>query len=181
MTKEITRIKKSETKVPKSLFQAELLLGQIGTDQKRINAIESELKTQIEKLKKEAGKKLNPLVSRRGRMINALFAFANPRKEELTEKVRSVVLGTGIFGWRMSTPRVEIDGSEEDIIAILKDMDQDRFVRVIEELDRQALLAERPSIPRIGYRQNDEFFVVPKMDGRKKKTFTKTIDRENGK
>jgi phage host-nuclease inhibitor protein Gam len=180
MANEITRIKKSNTVVPRSLTQADILLGSLGETQDSINAIERELKAEIDKLKKEALKKLQPLTVRRDNQINALFSFANPRKAELTKKVRSIVLSSGTFGWRMTPPRVEIDCCDEEMIEYLKNSGNEEFVRVIEEIDRQTLLAERPLINGISYKQSDEFFVVPRQTAKKPKTFTKAIDREDG-
>jgi phage host-nuclease inhibitor protein Gam len=123
--------------------------------------------------------KLNPLVVRRSNQITSLFSFANPLKDELTKKVRSIVLPQGTFGWRMTTPRVEMKKSDEQMIAFLKKINQNDYIRVIEEIDRQALLADRPEIAGISYVQNDEFFVIPKQKAKRPKTLTQAIDREN--
>ena len=116
-------------------------------------------------------------MKKRDNQINALFAFAQPRKDELTKNVRSVVLHSGTFGWRMTPPRVELIAADEDMIPAIKDMGGEEFIRVIEEIDRHALLAQRPVIPGITYVQSDEFFVVPNQKSKRKKTFTHTIDR----
>jgi len=178
MSKKVTRIKKTQIEVPSSLTQADILLGKIGNTQNEINEIEKELKEKIADLKAAATKKLDPLVTRRSNQINSLFAFANSRKDELTQKVRSVVLSQGTFGWRMTTPRVEMKKSDEQMIAFLKKIGRDDYIRVIEEIDRQALLADRPKIAGISYLQNDEFFVIPKQKAKRPKTLTQAIDRE---
>ena len=177
MAKAITRIKKSQTHVPSSIAQADILVGELGNTQDKINEIEKELKEKIAGLKAEAEKKLQPLITKRDAQINAMFAFANPRKLQLTKEARSITLGSGVFGWRMTTPRVETVQSDEETIALLKRTDNAEFVRIIEEVDRQALLAKRPVIKGISYVQDDEFFVVPNQKCKKKKTFTHTIDR----
>lgn len=177
MTRAITRIKKSQTAVPCSLSEADVLLGQLGTTQDEINNIEKELKEKIVALKAEAEKKLHPLTVARDGKINALFAFADPRKAQLTQEARSVALSSGVFGWRMTTPRVETEGSDEEIIALLKQTGNGEFIRILEEVDRQALLVKKPIIKGISYAQDDEFFVVPKQRCKKKKTFTHAIDR----
>jgi len=177
MKKTVTRIKKSDTVVPRSIAGADLLLRSIGTTQDEINSIEKELKEKIDALKAEAAKKLQPLNLERDTKINALFAFADPRKAELTRDLRSVTLSSGVFGWRLTTPRVETAQSDEETVSLLKSTGNDEFVRVIEEVDRQALLAKRPIVPGITYEQHDEFFVVPAQKAKKPKTFTHAIDR----
>lgn len=177
MKNTVTRIKKTDTIVPRSLEGAELLMKSLGSTQDEINVIEKDLKEKIETLKAEALKKLQPLTVKRDAKINALFTFADPRKAELTRELRSVTLASGVFGWRLTTPRVETAQSDEETIALLKSTGNVEFVRVIEEVDRQALLAKKPIVPGIAYAQDDEFFVVPKQKCRKKKTFTHAIDR----
>ena len=82
-----------------------------------------------------------------------------------------------MFGWRLTPPRVETDLTDEEAITLLKETDNEAYIRIIEEIDRQALLAERPVIEGIDYVQDDEFFVIPKLEGKKKKTFTHSIDK----
>ena len=177
MKNTVTRIKKTDTIVPRSLEGAELLMKSLGNTQDEINVIEKDLKEKIEALKAEALKKLQPLTVKRDAKINALFTFADPRKAELTRELRSVTLASGVFGWRLTTPRVETAQGDEETIVLLKSTGNVEFVRVIEEVDRQALLAKKPIVPGIAYVQDDEFFVVPKQKCKKKKTFTHAIDR----
>lgn len=176
MEKKVTRIKKSKAVVPGSIAQADFLLGKLGETQDMINEIESNLKKAVDELKTEALKKLAPLVKKRDAQVNSLFAFANPRKTELTFETRSVVLLNGAFGWRWTTPRVETAQNDEAVISFLKMTGNEKFVRVIEELDRQTLLSERPAIDGISYVQDDEFFVVPRQKCKKPKTLTQAID-----
>lgn len=177
MTKKVTRIKKTDAEVPATMIAAGVLLGKLGKTQDSINEIEKELKARMALLKAEAEKRLRPLVTVRDRQVNALFAFANPRKVELTMEKRTIVLSTGSFGWRLTTPRVETEKSDEEIIALLKKLERFEYVRTKEEVDREALLAGRPIIDGISYEQHDEFFVVPKQACKKPKTFTHAIDR----
>ena len=177
MAQAVTRIKKTQTSVPKTLGQADAMLAKLGQTQDAINDIEKDLAAKIAELKTEAVKKLQPLEIQRNSQINALFAFANPRKAELTREARSVELGSGVFGWRWTTPRVETSQSEEETVAWLKETGNDAYIRVVEEVDRQALLADRPVIAGISYMQDDEFFVVPRQKCKKAKTFTHAVDR----
>jgi len=177
MEKAVNRIKKTHTVVPSSIDQAEALLFQIGQTQDEINEVEKDLAKKIADLKAEAAKKLAPLTLERDNQVNALFAFANPQKAELTRETRSVVLASGVFGWRWTTPRVELEKSDVETIAMLKETGNNAFVRVIEEVDRQKLLSERPIIPGIRFLQDDEFFITPKQKQKKPKTLTQAVDR----
>ena len=173
----VTRIKKSQTSVPASLIEADALLLKLGQTQNAINEIKKELKKKIIELKAEAKKKLAPLKLERNNQTNALFAFANSRKAELTREVRTIVLGCGSFGWRRTPPRVATTRSDQETVAWLKENGNEAFVRVVEKVDRRALRAVRPVLPGINYVQNDEFFVVPNQKYEKVEIFTQAVDR----
>ncbi|NTV55451.1 MAG: hypothetical protein HGA16_03045 [Candidatus Moranbacteria bacterium] len=175
--KPVTRVKKTYTAVPETIESANLLLGKLGATQDAINEIERELKERIAELKVEALKNLRPLTTLRDRQVNALFTFANPRKAELTVDAKTIQLGMGKFGWRMTPRRVDTGLSDEELIAFFKRSNLVEYVRTKEEVDRQKLLADQPPILGVAYVQNDEFFVVPNQAAKKPKTFTKAIDR----
>ena len=177
MAKTITRIKKTNTIVPDSIAQADELLGKLSSLQDSINEIEARLRREVAELKAKAKKDLEVLEGKRGVAINALFTFAHPRKAELTKKQRTVNLPCGVFGWRMTPPRVELECGIKDAIAVLKQTGNREFIRIKEEIDREALLEKKPVIEGISYEQNDEFFVVPNQKIDKPKTITRTIDR----
>lgn len=177
MEKNVTRIKKSLTFVPRSLSQADTLLGELGQSQDSINAIEKELADTISALKAKTAEKLGPIAVLRDSQLNSLFAFANQNKGILTQDRRTIKLASGSFGWRWSTPRVEIDGSDIQAIELLKETDNERYIRIVEEVNRQLLLEEQPMIDGISYEQDEEFFAVPKQKGKKAKTLTHAIDR----
>ncbi|TAK96527.1 hypothetical protein EPO05_01545 [Patescibacteria group bacterium] len=177
MEKNVTRIKKSLTFVPRSLSQANTLLGELGATQDTINEIEKALADEIRAIKAKVAKKLGSLVVIRDTQLNSLFAYANQNKGVLTEDRRSIQLTSGTFGWRWSTPRVEIDGTDAETIEMLKETDNERYIRIIEEVNRQLLLEEKPAIDGISYEQDEEFFAVPKQKGKKAKTLTHAIDR----
>lgn len=177
MADTIARIKKTDTVVPNSIGEANVLLGKLGKTQDAINKIEATLKEKIAKLKEDALKKLEPLMIDRDKKVNALFTFAHPRKEELTKEVKSIVLATGTFGWRLTPPSVQSYMNDEEIIQLLKNTGNSKFVRIIEEVNRHLLLEEKPVIAGINYSQSDEFFVVPKQVRKKPKILTHAIDR----
>ncbi|MEI6649827.1 MAG: host-nuclease inhibitor Gam family protein [Candidatus Moraniibacteriota bacterium] len=176
-TKPVTRVKKTYTAVPETIESANILLGKLGTTQDVINEIERGLKEKVAELKAEALKNLRPLMTLRDRQVNALFTFANPRKDELTADAKTVKLGMGKFGWRMTPPRVDTGLTDEELVLLLKRNDLVEYVRTKEEVDRQKLLVDQPLIVGVAYVQNDEFFVAPNQVAKKPKTFTKAIDR----
>jgi phage host-nuclease inhibitor protein Gam len=82
-----------------------------------------------------------------------------------------------------SNPYVELEEGKDDtdIIATLKKKGLTNYIRVTEELDREALLRDRPTVPHVSYVNRDEFFAKPKLskeEGRAEELVcnTETID-----
>lgn len=180
----IKRLKKTFTAIPASVAEAAQYLLSIGSQQREINKIKRETKAEVDKLNAEANKKIEVLKKERDTFFTALFAFAQPRQAELTVSARSVKTDAGTFGWRWTTPMVEIaEGkTDQDIIKTLKRIGLSDYIRVIEEVDREALLRDRPTVPNVSYTQRDEFFAKPKMakeDGRAEELskITEAIDK----
>lgn len=167
----IARIKKTLSYVPASLTEAMTFLTSIGMKQREINRVKREAKQKVEKINNDAKDSVKKLTKERDAFFNALFSFASSRKEELTKVNRSQKGEAGTFGWRWTTPYVDIrEGlSDQDIIENLKKTGQSAYIRIVEELDREAMLRDRPTVSGVSYTQRDEFFAKPKLaqeDGR---------------
>jgi phage host-nuclease inhibitor protein Gam len=167
----ITRIKKSLTYIPSSLSEAIAYLTSIGSKQREINRVKREAKAKIEAINSDVKKTIEVLTKDRDAFFTSLFTFSSTHKKELTKDTRSQKTDAGTFGWRWTTPYVDIaEGvSDEKIIATLKRKGLTDYIRIIEELDREAMLRDRPEVPGVSYSQRDEFFAKPKLakeDGR---------------
>lgn len=177
------RIKKSFTRIPETLREAGRFILEIAERQKRINEAKRDAKKKIDEINKKLAEDVSVLKLSRDTAFNALFAFAQPRKAEFTEELRTVKLPEGSFGWRWTPPAVMVRNglSDADVIAYLKKNGLHHYVRVVEEVDREALLRVRPNLPVISYEQREEFFARPKLakgDGSAEElTRTDAIDR----
>lgn len=160
-----TRLKKSFTAIPQSVAHAAAFLLSIGKEQKKINLAKKRAKEEIDKIKKNLEIELQPYTKERDTFFTALYAFAQRNKEELTAILRSVKTSEGTFGWRWTPPYVEVEegGDDESIIAYLRSHGLNGYVRVKYEIDREALLRDRPDIPGISYQSREEFFAKPKL------------------
>lgn len=160
-----TRIKKTLSYVPASLSEAVTFLVSIGKKQIEINKLKREAKAKIESIKEDTDQKVALLTVDRDNFFTALFSFASARKEELTKVTRSQKTSAGTFGWRWTTPYVDIKEGVEDavIIARLKAKGLTQYIRVIEELDREAMLRDHPEVKDVEYSNRDEFFAKPKL------------------
>ncbi len=163
----IKRLKKTLTAIPASVAEAATYIISIGQKQKEINQVKRDMKKTCD----EAKKAIAGLAKERDQFFVALFGFAQPRKAELTKDLRTQKTFAGTFGWRWTTPYVDLkEGkTDQDILAALKRTGLTQYIRTVEELDREALLRDRPQIVGVAYSQRDEFFAKPKMnkgDGR---------------
>lgn len=163
----IKRLKKTLTAIPASVAEAATYIVSIGEKQKEINRIKRDTKKAVDVAKKT----IEGLAKERNQFFVALFGFAQPRKAELTKDVRTQKTFAGTFGWRWTTPYVDLkEGkSDQDIIAALKRDGLTQYIRTTFELDREAMLRDRPKVAGITYSQRDEFFAKPKLgkgDGR---------------
>jgi phage host-nuclease inhibitor protein Gam len=161
----VNRLKKSFTAIPESVKEAVKYLLSIGEAQKKINAAKRKAKAEVDQIQENLEKEVAPLVTERDRFFTALFAFAQGKKEELTAVLRSVKTKEGTFGWRWTPPsvKVEVEGQDEIVIAYLRAHKLNQYVRVIYQLDREALLRDRPDVPGISYVSTEEFFAKPKL------------------
>lgn len=161
----VTRIKKSFTAVPETLTTALWYLRAIGDKQREINRLKREAKKKIEEISEGMKKEVEILTRDRNNSFTAFYAFASLRKKELTKATRSQKTEAGVFGWRWTTPYVELaEGkTDSDIISTLKKKGLTTYIRVTEEIDREALLRDRPTVSGVSYVNRDEFFVKPKL------------------
>lgn len=164
-SKTVNRIKKSFTAIPENVVHAAKYLLSIGEEQKKINLAKKKAKEAIEKIKQDLETELAPLTKERDTFFTALYTFAQGKKEELTAKLRSVKTEEGVFGWRFTPPYVQVDegGDDDSIIAYLRGNEMMQYVRVKYELDREALLRDRPEVPGVSYETREEFFAKPKL------------------
>ena len=91
--------------------------------------------------------------------------WAEANREALTTngKSKTVKLAAGEFSWRMRPPSVRITG-EGIVVAALKKLGLDRFIRTKEEIDKNAILADPDAVANvkgIALRQGEDFVIKP--------------------
>ena len=87
-------------------------------------------------------------------------------RAELTDggKRKTSAFATGEVRWRMTPPKVTVRNPEA-VLARLREMGAERFIRVAEEVNKEAILAEPGFVdgyvPGVTITQREEFEVVP--------------------
>ena len=151
--------------VPKDLEEAANFLSSIAHEQHQVDKIQADLNEEIGELKTTAMSEVKPYEENISRLVEGLFAFAESRRDELTDagKRKTVRLPTGQFSWRMTPSAVSIRNTEL-VLARLKELKLERFIRTKEEPDKEAMLKEQKvakTVKGVSISQHEEFVVKP--------------------
>ena len=152
--------------VAKNLEQADEFLSEMGQAQQAIDDINAELTAEVEKLKKEAAAKAKIEQDKIDDLLEGLFAFAHPRKAELTAGGPSKTVhmpSGGELRWRTTPSKVNISNTEK-VLATLKSLGLRRFIRQTPTIDKEAMLKEPQvavEIPGVTITQIDMFVAAP--------------------
>jgi phage host-nuclease inhibitor protein Gam len=152
--------------VPQSRDEAADAVCRIGEANREIARIEADMNDKISALKSEGEKASEPHKSKVVELTEGLKTWAEAHRDELTGQGRTKTadLGTGKLMWRLRPPSVRIVGVDR-VIEAIKAMGLDGFLRVKEEVNKEALLAA-PDKARmlagvsIGS-EGEDFFVEP--------------------
>jgi len=158
------------TPAPTTTDEANQSLAKIGELQGKIDVIEIEFAETISRLRRETDIQLDPLKQQLEDLMLGLEFFATGNRVALLETVggrrKTVQLTAGVFGWRLTSAKVAT-GKMSDIALIekLKALGlAEQYVRLREEVDKEALLRDRPVIPGVTYSQKELFFIEPKSE-----------------
>ncbi len=157
--------KKVVIAVPKNLDEAAQFLAQIGKEQRATDKIRSDINTKVEKLQAEAMADVKPYQEKISQLVEGLFAYAEAHRDELTDsgKRKTVKVPTGIFGWRMTPSAVSLRGVKS-ILKSLKSLRLKRFIRIKEEVNKDAMLKEpdlAKTVKGVSISQREEFIAKP--------------------
>ena len=153
-------------RAPQTLEAADQDVHAIGRFDLRIAEINTDLQMDITRLQEEAAKTRQPLEDERVKLHNGVQAYAEANRNALTGgKTKTVKLPSGgELKWRITPPRLKVTGIATRIIATLKRRGLSEFVRVKEELDKEALLGQPNVVKKIRglqIEQREEFVIKP--------------------
>jgi phage host-nuclease inhibitor protein Gam len=129
--------------VPQSLDEAAGVVRAIGDLNRNVARLEADMNDELAKVKERYEALAEPLRAAATGKTEGLKMWAEANRSALTggDKSKTIDLGTGLVKWRLRPPSVRLSRMEE-IIARLKMLGLTRFVRVKEEVNKEALLAE---------------------------------------
>ncbi|HEV2556840.1 MAG TPA: host-nuclease inhibitor Gam family protein [Bosea sp. (in: a-proteobacteria)] len=129
--------------VPQNRDDAARAVREIGDDRRRLARLEADMNDRIAKLKQDYEEKAEPFRERVAASTEGLKMWAEANRTALTggDKTKTVDLGTGEVKWRLRPPSVRIT-KVEDVLSRLRDLGLSRFIRVKEEPNKEAILAD---------------------------------------
>lgn len=152
--------------VPETLAEANNLLMKLGEYERELAATALTLEAAIAGAKDAANVIAGPIEAAHAATVKALEAYATrERKSLLIGTKKSVTLPGGEFGWRTTPGKVSISKvAAATIVDNLKELGLTKYLRVTTEVDREALLKDRPTLAGVRYSKTENFYVKPATD-----------------
>lgn len=168
MNKKATRTKVAAVEhwVPQSRDEVNQAIAELGRHQRERLRIETAMNDEMAKVKARHDGEAKPLGDRIGELTKGLHLWCEANRATLTQdnKVKFHDFATGQVKWRLTPWSVGVQ-KVADVIALLKAKGLKQYVRTKEEVDKDALLANRAavgdSIKGITFKQKEEFAIVP--------------------
>jgi len=162
-----TRIKAKSLPTPQTREEAEALLLRIGALQNAAARIEADMNDALATLKAQYEAEAAPINQEMQEKFQALHAWAEANRETLLKgDAKTAKLATGEIAWRTTPPKVSVRGVKQ-VIETLKKLGLKQFIRIKEEINKEAILADAESrqlageISGITITQQEEFIAKP--------------------
>ena len=129
--------------VPQTMTEANAFIQRIGQAQRERDRIQAEMNDRLADIKAEYEAKAQPFKAEIEERTKGVLTFCEANRDELTRggKVKFHRFPAGEVNWRRRPPKVGIRGVAT-VIERLKALKLTRFLRVKEEINKEAMLAE---------------------------------------
>jgi phage host-nuclease inhibitor protein Gam len=151
--------------VPASREETDAAIRKIGDLQRQRTTLQAAMNDRIAAIKEQFETDAKPLGEAIKVLSKGVQTWSEAHRDELTRdgKTKTVKFGSGEVRWRTRPPSV-IVRSTEKVLAALKSLDLGRFIRRKEEIDKEAILADRNAVngvKGITIDQGEDFVIVP--------------------
>lgn len=164
-----TKTRGANLPVPQSREEAAAAVARIGAVNREIARAETAMNDEIAAIKQAAEAECAPLKEEVAATTEGLKIFAEANRATLTNqnRTKTVDLGTGTISWRTAPPKVKgVPRAKEavaELVKKIKSLGLGQFVRVTEEVNREAMLADperAAKVPGIKIASEGEEFAV---------------------
>jgi phage host-nuclease inhibitor protein Gam len=150
MAKNSTKVKArgANLPVPQTRDEASEAIAEIGRIEREVQRIDADLKDRLAEVKAEFEALAQPLKERREALKEGLLVFCEGRRDELTQggRTKTVVFAAGKVSWKLRPPSVGPIRDAEGVLAALRAAGLTRFIRVKEEVNKEAILDDPGSV-----------------------------------
>ena len=130
--------------VPQDDSEARSAILEVGQAQRKIVRLEAELNDKVAKLKEQYGAKADVHRARVTELTEGLRMFCEANRARLTRdgRVKHHKFDTGEISWRHRPAKVTLKGIDQ-ILERIREAGLTRFIRVKEEINKEAMLEDR--------------------------------------
>ena len=149
MATKTTRIKKAAAthRVPQSKDEVAADIKRIGDLQREQQALVAQMNESIAEITAVAQPKIEELAQKIDALQDGVQSWCEANRDALTHggKTKSADFITGTVGWRQRPPSVNVRGLDV-VLDTLRRLRLDRFIRVKEEVNKEAVLADPEAV-----------------------------------
>ena len=167
MSRPVTRLKTDAVAVPVPQTKEEVIeaIAEIGRQQRERTRIEAAMNDDLAKVREAWERQAAPHLENIRALTTGVQLWCETHRAALTQdgKVKFAHLASGDVKWRMTPPKVVIRAVDV-VLDYLKQAALDRFIRLKEEVNKEAILAEPEAVAHIKgitVTQKEEFIVIP--------------------
>jgi len=151
--------------VPQSHDATVEQIAEIGRLQRERIRISTAMNDEIAVIKQRYEDQAQPLGQQIKELSEGVQIWCEANRNQLTQggKVKFALLASGKINWRMRPPKVGLRG-KDTIIDACKKLGLQRFLRVAEDINKEAMLAEpeiAATIQGVSITQGEDFVVTP--------------------
>lgn len=158
-----TRIKAATTEAPQTREETQTWIKDLGDVQRELARQTTAMNDEIGVITERYKGPLNTLTDRAKALQKGIQAWCEAHRAELTQgKGKTANLVTGEVSWRQRPPSVVIRGAEA-VLEALRSLGLERFIRVKEEINKDAMLNEpdlAATVAGVSLRKGAEDFVI---------------------
>ena len=151
--------------MPQSREEAVEAIAEIGRKQRERIRIQTTMNDELAAIRQKYEVEAKPHADEIQRLTEGVHTWCEANRDTLTQsgKVKTANLASGEVRWRMRPPSVAARGLDK-VLEALRALKLNRFIRVKEELDKEAILAEPEAVQHIkgiSISQKEDFVIVP--------------------
>lgn len=153
------------TVVANSREEVDAFILQIGEAQRRRDELQTAMNDELSEIKARYEELAAPHAAVIQEFGGAVHIWCEAHRSDLTKegRTKTAKLGNGEVSWRMRPPKVAVR-NESIVLAALRGLGLDRFIRRKEEIDRNAILGEPSAVSDvrgIQITQGEDFVIKP--------------------